>query len=86
MAESGLPDFQADAWIGFIAPAKTPPEIVKKLHGQITQILAEPAVKDKLRLQYMDVVGNTPADFRALLTADVTRWKPVIQKHKIQLD
>lgn len=86
LAESGLPDVQADAWIGFIAPAKTPPVITKKLHEQITQILAEPAVKDKLRLQYMDVVGNTPAEFRALLATDMARWKPVIQKHNIQLD
>ncbi|UUZ70464.1 hypothetical protein LP416_14825 [Polaromonas sp. P2-4] len=67
-------------------PRKTPAEIVKKLHEQITQTLAEPAVKDKLRLQYMDVVGNTPAEFRALLATDVARWKPVIQKHNIQLD
>lgn len=86
LAESGLPDVQADAWIGFIAPAKTPAPIAKKLHEQITQILAEPEVKDKLRSQYMDVVGNTPAEFRALLTADMARWKPVIQKHNIQLD
>lgn len=86
LAESGLPDVQADAWIGFIAPAKTPAATVKKLHEQITQILAEPAVKEKLRSQYMDVVGNTPTEFRALLTADMTRWKPVIQKHNIQLD
>ena len=74
------------SWIGFIAPAKTPPAIVKKLHEQITQVLAEPATKDKLRSQYMDVVGNTPAEFRALLASDVARWKPVIQKHNIQLD
>lgn len=86
LAESGLPDVQADAWIGFIAPAKTPAPIAKKLHEQITQILAEPEVKDRLRSQYMDVVGNTPTEFRALLTADMTRWKPVIQKHNIQLD
>jgi len=86
LVESGLPDVQADAWIGFIAPAKTPAAIVKKLHEQISQVLAEPAVKEKLRTQYMDVVGNTPAEFRALLAADVARWKPVIQKHKVQLD
>jgi tripartite-type tricarboxylate transporter receptor subunit TctC len=86
LVESGLPDVQADAWIGFIAPVKTPAAIVKKLHEQISQVLAEPAVKEKLRTQYMDVVGNTPAEFRALLAADVARWKPVIQKQKVQLD
>jgi tripartite-type tricarboxylate transporter receptor subunit TctC len=86
LAESGLPDVQADAWIGFIAPAKTPALVVKRLHDEIVQVLAEPAVKDKLRAQYMDVVGNSPAEFRALLAADVARWKPVIEKHKITLD
>ena len=84
--ESGLPDIQADAWIGFIVPAKTPAAIVAKLHDQIVQILAEPAVKEKLRAQYMDPVGNSPAEFRSLLAADVARWKPIIQTNKISLD
>jgi tripartite-type tricarboxylate transporter receptor subunit TctC len=86
LAESGLPDIQADAWIGFIAPAKTPPAILKKLHDQITQVLNEPAIKEKLRLHYMDVVANTPAQFRALLADNAARWKPVIRKNKIALD
>lgn len=85
-AESGLPAIQADAWIGFIAPAKTPAAIITKLHGQIVQVLAEPAVKEKLHRQYMDPVGNTPAEFRALLAADAARWKPIIQANKISLD
>jgi tripartite-type tricarboxylate transporter receptor subunit TctC len=85
-AESGLPDIQADAWIGFIVPAKTPVAIVTQLHDQIVQILAEPAIKEKLHAQYMDPVGNSPAEFRALLAADVARWKPIIQTNKISLD
>lgn len=86
LAESGLPDVQADAWIGFIAPARTPASIINKLQGEIAQVLAEAAVRDKLRSQYMDPVGNAPGEFRALLAADVARWKPIIQQHKISLD
>jgi tripartite-type tricarboxylate transporter receptor subunit TctC len=86
LAESGLPDVRADAWIGFIVPAKTPAPIINKLHEQIVEVLAEPAVKDKLRTQYMDPVGNSPAEFRALLASDVARWKPIIQKHNITMD
>jgi tripartite-type tricarboxylate transporter receptor subunit TctC len=86
LAESGLPDVRADAWIGFIVPAKTPASIISKLHDQIVQVLAEPAVKERLTSRYMDPVGNTPAEFRALLAADVARWKPIIQQHKIALD
>jgi len=86
LAESGLPDIKGDAWIGFIAPARTPDAVVRKLQEQVAQVLAEPAVKDKLRAQYMDPVGNTPEEFRKLLAADVQRWKPVVAKNKITLD
>ncbi|MDB5820261.1 MAG: putative Bug-like extra cytoplasmic solute receptor, family [Rhizobacter sp.] len=86
LAESGLPEVQADAWIGFIAPARTPAAIIARLHDEIVQILAEPAVRERLRNQYMDPVGNTPAEFRALLASDVARWKPIIEQHKITLD
>ncbi|HKX42342.1 MAG TPA: tripartite tricarboxylate transporter substrate binding protein [Burkholderiaceae bacterium] len=86
LSEAGLADVQADAWVGFIAPAKTPPAVVSKLHELIVQILAEPAIKEKLRDRYMDPVGNSPAEFRALLAADVARWKPIIAKNRIALD
>ena len=48
--------------------------------------VAEPAVQDKLRAQYMDPVGNSPDEFRKLLAADVARWKPIVDKNKIALD
>ena len=86
LAESGLPNIKGDAWIGFIVPAKTPITIVNALRDQVAQVLAEPAVKDKLRMQYMDPVGNSPEEFRKLLAADVARWKPVVEKNKITLD
>jgi tripartite-type tricarboxylate transporter receptor subunit TctC len=86
LAESGVPDIQADAWVGFIAPAKTPPEIISRLHEELVQILAEPAIKEKLKLQYMEPVADSSSEFRGVLAADVARWKPVIQKLNITLD
>lgn len=86
LVESGLPDIKADAWIGFIAPAKTPAAVMKTLHDQIVQVLAEPEIREKLRTQYMDPVGNSPEEFRKLLASDVARWKPVIEQNSITLD
>jgi len=86
LAEDGIADIQADAWIGFIVPAKTPAAIATRLQTELVQILAEPATKEKLRLAYMEPVGNTPAEFRNVLAADVARWKPVIEKNNITLD
>ena len=86
LAEAGLKDIQADAWMGFVVPAKTPDAIVRRLHSELVQILADPEVRDKLRGQYMDVVADTPAEARAVLAADVERWRPIIQKNNITLD
>ena len=86
LAEAGLKDIQADAWMGFVVPAKTPDAIVRKLHDELVAILADPEVREKLKLQYMDVVADTPAEARAWLAADIERWRPIIQKNNIALD
>ncbi|HEV7577074.1 MAG TPA: tripartite tricarboxylate transporter substrate binding protein [Caldimonas sp.] len=86
LAEAGLKDIQADAWMGFVVPAKTPDAIVRRLHAELVAILADPEVREKLKLQYMDVVADTPAEARAVLAADVERWRPIIQKNNITLD
>jgi tripartite-type tricarboxylate transporter receptor subunit TctC len=86
LAESGLKDIQADAWMGFVVPAKTPDAIIRKLHDELVAILADPEVREKLKLQYMDVVADSPAEARAVLAADVERWRPIIQKNNITLD
>jgi tripartite-type tricarboxylate transporter receptor subunit TctC len=86
LAEAGMDDIKADAWIGFIAPAKTAPEIQRRLHDEIVQVLAEPAIMEKLRLQYMDPIGNSPAEFRSVLAADAARWKQIIEMHSITME
>ena len=86
LAEAGIKDVQADAWMGFVVPAKTPDAIVRRLHDELVAILADPEIRDRLKLQYMDVVADTPAEARAWLAADVERWRPIIQKNNISLD
>ncbi|EJE53089.1 hypothetical protein PMI14_02163 [Acidovorax sp. CF316] len=86
LAESGLPAIKADAWIAFVAPARTPDAVLKTLHSQIAQILAEPAMVERLRAQYMDPAGGSPEDMRKQLGADIARWKPVIEANRIALD
>ena len=86
LAEAGLKDVYAEAWMGFVVPAKTPQPIVKKLHDDIAAILEEPEVRAKLAGQAMDVVADTPAQMRATLDSDMARWKPIIEKNHIKLD
>ena len=86
LREAGIENVFADAWMGFVVPARTPDALVARVHDEIAKALAEPEVRDKLRAQYMDVVANTPAEFRAAMKADVDRWRPVIEKNSIRLD
>ena len=86
LREAGIENVFADAWMGFVVPARTPDALVARIHDEIGKVLAEPGVREKLRAHYMDVVANTPAEFRAAMKADVERWKPVIERNAIKLD
>jgi tripartite-type tricarboxylate transporter receptor subunit TctC len=86
LSEAGIANVQADAWLGLIAPAKTPAAIVKRLEQEVVQIVNSAEIKQKLQAQYMEPVGSTPAEFRATVQADLARWQPIIKKHNIALD
>jgi len=86
LAEAGLENVHADAWMGFVAPARTPAPIVRRWHDELVAVLGLPDVREKLRAQLMDVVAGTPDEFRAVMKADVERWRPVIEKNRITLD
>jgi Uncharacterized protein conserved in bacteria len=86
LREAGIENVFADAWMGFVVPARTPPAVEKRLQEEIVQVLDDAQVREKLKAQYMDVVADTPAQFRAVMKADVERWRPIIEKNRIRLD
>ncbi|HZN31819.1 MAG TPA: tripartite tricarboxylate transporter substrate binding protein [Xanthobacteraceae bacterium] len=77
VAESGFPGFEALAWHGILAPAKTPPAIVKKLNAEIVNALKHPETQALLVKQAMQTVGNTPEEFAAFIRSDIAVWKAV---------
>ena len=81
-----VPGVEADTWIGLIAPAKVDPAILSRLARAAREALEEPAPREKLNVQYMEAVGNTPQAFRAIVQAEVARWKPVIRENGMRLD
>lgn len=80
MAEAGVPDFEVSSWNGLFAPAKTPPEIVARLHAATVKALAMPDVREKLAAQGAEAVGNTPEEFRAYIRAEIEKWGRVIRE------
>lgn len=70
-AELGYPDVRGDSWIGMLAPAGTPPEIVKKLHETISAALNRPEFRDRFERQGLEVTNLEPAAFDALIKAEL---------------
>ena len=66
-AEFGYPDIRGDSWIGLLAPAGTPREIIEKLHGAILAILARPEIREKIQRQGLEIMNLDPAAFDALI-------------------
>jgi tripartite-type tricarboxylate transporter receptor subunit TctC len=85
MAESGYPGFEAVPWFGLMAPAGTSPAIIDKLHHETVKFLALPDVRRKLNDLGLDVVGNSPAEFSAVIAREIPQWAKVIKGAGIKL-
>jgi tripartite-type tricarboxylate transporter receptor subunit TctC len=86
MAEAGMPDFEVSSWNGLLAPAKTPPAIVAKLHREVVRILALPDVRERFAAQAAEPVGSTPEAFRAYIQSEIDRWGAVAKNANVVLE
>jgi tripartite-type tricarboxylate transporter receptor subunit TctC len=80
MKEAGMDDFEVSAWFGVYTPAKTPPDVVTKLHGLLSKIINDPNVKKSLVVQGIDPVNGSPADLLALNKAELARWAKAVEQ------
>jgi tripartite-type tricarboxylate transporter receptor subunit TctC len=86
LAESALPGFNSISWIGLLAPAGTPKEIVEKIATDVRDLLAGDEVKGKLIELGAVPAGGTPAQFGQLIANDRQRYTQIIQERGITLD
>jgi tripartite-type tricarboxylate transporter receptor subunit TctC len=80
IAEAGVPGFEARVWIGLLAPAGTPPEIVNKLNAEITKLMRTDEVRKLLVPTGMEPDTDTPAQFAAFLKEDYEKWGRVVRE------
>src|SRR5919198_101000 len=85
IAESGVPGYDTSSWFAFFVPARTPPEIIAKMHTDTVAVLAEPQIRAKLDALGVVVVGSTPEQLGAHLKAEMQRWAPVIKAANIRV-
>jgi tripartite-type tricarboxylate transporter receptor subunit TctC len=86
IAESGYPGFEATNWYGLVAPARTPPELTRRLHLETVKALAAPEMRSKFGQLGIDVIGNSPEEFAAMIKSETPKWAKVIKKAGIKPD
>jgi tripartite-type tricarboxylate transporter receptor subunit TctC len=80
MIESGFKDFEATAWIGFLAQGATPRPIIERYNREIVRILRSPEVRDKLLAVDFEMVAGTPEQFGEWIRKEIPRWAAVIKQ------
>ncbi len=85
-AEAGLPGFVAATWNALLAPAGTPPEIVRVLNAAAVDALRAPGMRERLTEMSAEVVGSTPDELGRFLREELARWGPIVEASGARLD
>ncbi len=86
VAESGLPGFEGYLWMGLVAPAGTPKAVIDKLAAASNRAVQSQELRERFDKEGIDPVGNTPAEFRALVTREIAQWRELAKATKITVD
>lgn len=84
--ELGVSGIDAEAWVGVVAPARTPQAVVDRLSVEFAKAVAVPATRDKIISFGMEPVGGTPADFASYMRKSSDDWARIVQRTNIRLD
>jgi len=86
IAEAGVPGYEVTSWHGLFVPARTPPEIVRKISVDTIAALADPVVKSKLEQAGYMVVGSSPDELQTVLKSEIDKWSAVIKRIGIKIN
>jgi tripartite-type tricarboxylate transporter receptor subunit TctC len=86
VAEAGVPGYEAVGWFGVMAPARTPKEIIARLHQEIVGVLNQSDTRERFRSDGAEVIGNTPEQFARYITSEAAKWAKVVKAAGITPD
>ncbi len=86
MAESGFPDFEMTVWWGLLAPSGTPVSVIETLHHATARVLGTADLRKRFREMGIEPVGNSPAEFSSVISAELPKWAKLIRESGIKLN
>src|SRR5260221_1496632 len=84
IAEAGVPGYEASAWNGVAAPARTPPAVIKRLNKEVGAAVAVTEVSQRLQDLWVNARASSPEALRELLISETAKWKAVVERAKIE--
>jgi len=86
LSESGAPGFEAKSWFGLVAPAGTPPDVIKKINQDVTRAISDHAFAEKyLAAQGLESITGTPERFAAFVRAETVRWGKIVKDADVKV-
>ena len=82
--EAGIQRFSMTHWVGIVAPARTPSDVLSALHGQVTRALKAPEVVQRFQEIGATIVGNSASEFQQFILEDLRRWPVTVKAANIQ--
>ena len=86
IAEAALPGFEVNNWIGLLAPAGTPPEIVRRWNAEVTRIMQSAEIQARLLNEGARFSPNTPEQFAAFVKSEIAKWAPIVKASGARVD
>jgi len=86
LAENGVPGFHAVGWFGVFGAARTPSALVTRLNAELTALMKEPEMRERLRTHGAEPLTGTPADLGAYLGREIAQWSKVIREAGVKAD
>ncbi len=82
--ELGFPTLEADGWNGFFVPARTPREVIDRLHKETVAAVNHPETAKRLKEMGAQPIGSTPAEQDAIFRRQMEQFRPIIREMKIE--
>jgi len=86
VAESGVPKYEFNTWVGLLAPASTPASVVKTLYEHVTKAARAPDVAERVTREGAEAIASTPEAFRATIADETALWAKVIREMGIRAE
>ena len=86
VAESGVPGYELTNWFGLVVPASTPRDLIARLYGDVSKVLGQADVREKIEGMGADVIGSTPEQFAAFMRGETAKWAKVIKQANIRAE